>query len=72
MDISGNRLLLYSLLNTIIVGDFNFPEIDWDAHHSINNSFGSAKFLNIVQKLLLLQHVDFPTRARGSDTPHTS
>jgi len=55
----------------IIVGDFNFPEIDWDLHHSINNSVGSTAFLNTLQKLLLLQHVNFPTRARGSDTPHT-
>ena len=53
----------------IIVGDFNFPEIDWDLHHSTNNSVGSTAFLNTLQKLLLLQHVNFPTRARGSDTP---
>ena len=55
----------------IIVGDFNFPEIDWDLHHSTNNSVGSTAFLNTLQKLFLLQHVNFPTRARGSDTPHT-
>jgi len=28
----------------VIVGDFNFPEIDWDLHHSINNSYGSTVF----------------------------
>ena len=38
---------------------------------TLDNSFGSVKFLNTVQKLFLIQHVDFPTRARGSDTPHT-
>ena len=26
----------------IIVGDFNFPEIDWDLHYSTNKSFGST------------------------------
>jgi len=56
--------------DVIIVGDFNFPEIDWDLHHSINNSYGSTVFLNTLHKLLLLQHVNFPTRARGTDTPH--
>ena len=56
--------------NIIIVGDFNFPEIDWDLHHSANKSFGSTTFLNTLHKLLLHQHVNFPTRARGSDTPH--
>jgi len=30
--------------DVIIVGDFNFPEIDWDLHHSINNSYGSTFF----------------------------
>ena len=28
----------------IIVGDFNFPEIDWDLHYSTNKSFGSTVF----------------------------
>jgi len=57
--------------DVIIAGDFNFPEINWDLQYSGNNSFGSTAFLNTVQKLLLLQHVNFATRARGSDTPHT-
>jgi len=30
--------------DVIIVGDFNFPEIDWDLHHSINNSYGGTVF----------------------------
>jgi len=54
----------------IIVGDFNFPEIDWDLHYSTNKSFGSTVFLNTLHKLLLQQHVNFPTRSRGNDTPH--
>ena len=28
----------------IIVGDFNFPEIDWDLHYSTNKSFGSRAY----------------------------
>ena len=54
----------------IIVGDFNFPEIDWDSCYSVNKSFGNTAILNTFHKLLLLQHVNFPTRARGTDTPH--
>jgi len=54
----------------IIVGDFNFPEIDWDSCYSVNKSFESTAFMNTFHKLLLLQHVNFPTHARGTDTPH--
>jgi len=53
----------------IIVGDFNFPEIDWDTRH-MPNSTGGRLFFNTVRKLLLSQHIDFPTRGRGTDTPH--
>jgi len=51
------------------VGDFNFPEIDWNTCH-IPNSIGGRLFFNTVRKLLLSQHIDFPTRGRGTDTPH--
>jgi len=40
----------------IIVGDFNFPEIDRDSCYSVNKSFGSTAILNTIHKLLLLQH----------------
>ena len=56
--------------DVIMLGDFNFPEIDWDLRHSVNNSYGSTVFFNTIHKLLLLQHVSFPTHARGTDTPH--
>jgi len=54
----------------LIVGDFNFPETDCESYYSITNSNGSTAFLNTLHKLLLLQHVNFATRARGTDTPH--
>ena len=28
----------------LIVGDFNFPEIDWDPCYSVTNSYGSTAF----------------------------
>jgi len=49
----------------IILGDFNFPEINWESYYSVNNSYGSTAFLSTIQKLFLVQHVNFPTRARG-------
>jgi len=55
----------------IIVGDFNFPEINWDLQYSTKKQFWQYCFLNTLQNLLLLQHVNFATRERGSDTPHT-
>ena len=39
-------------------------------HYSTNKSFGSTVFLNTLHKLLLQQHVNFPTRSRRNDTPH--
>jgi len=54
----------------IILGDFNFPEINSESYYSINNSYGSTDFLSTIQKLFLMQHVNFPTRARGTDTPN--
>ena len=40
----------------IIVGDFNFPNIDWDSH-SIRELDG-GKFVNCVQEEFLIQYVD--------------
>jgi len=54
----------------LIVGDFNFPEIDQDSCYSVTNSYGSTAFLNTLHKLSLLRHVNFPTRACGTNTPH--
>lgn len=53
----------------IIVGDFNFPEINWETYHAGNSGNGGL-FLDTVRKLFLTQHVDFNTRGRGTDTPH--
>ena len=73
---------LYSLLNLIcnkftcskiFVGDFNFSHIDWASLPGV--PIGSScnicnKFVNILQKNFLTQHVQTATRARGMDTPH--
>ena len=71
---------LYSLINTmcnnfncnkIFVGDFNLSHIDWATVPSVTNSCTvCSKFVDIMQKNFLIQHVQSATRARGTDTPH--
>lgn len=52
----------------LLLGDFNFSDIDWD--NCIANSSLSNHFIEILRDNFLIQHVAFPTRARGGDTPH--
>jgi len=63
-----DEVVIKSKKGVILVGDFNFPDINWDICHS--NSYTSQAFIDTLQKNLLTQHVDFPTRIRGTDTPH--
>ena len=60
----------------LLIGDFNFPSIDWSNNNNFvgnNLSINSAayKFISCLKDNYLTQHVHFPTRARGSQTPHT-
>ena len=55
--------------NVLIVGDFNFLDIDWNSCHSRGNDPCSTMFLDTIQSNFLNHHVDFPTRIRVSDTP---
>jgi len=74
-----NDISLCHLLNQIcarpnnelvIMGDFNFRDIDWDRWESASNNKGENLFLSNLRDNFLLQHVHTPTRARGSQTPH--
>ena len=56
--------------NLILLGDYNFRDIDWHKNTSNNNSTSSLKFLNVLQKHFLIQNVREPTRGRGLDEPH--
>ena len=79
---SSNDCELFQLLSTlesstvgrsILIGDFNFPNINWDSCTAAGSNTGttqSHKFLSSVQKNFLTQHVLFPTRIRGIQTPH--
>jgi hypothetical protein len=56
----------------ILLGDFNYSNINW--HNWSTNSGANSvenQFLDCLRQNLLSQHVLFPTRARGTNTPHT-
>lgn len=46
----------------LIVGDFNFPKIEWESLDSDNDG---RQFLDLVLDCFLFQHVDTPTRANN-------
>ena len=56
--------------NIIIVGDFNYPDIDW-CSESCTKDFNhkSTKFLTLTQKCFLTQHISEPTHFRALQTP---
>ena len=56
--------------NVLIIGDFNISDINWSNYTSLSNSCPSLILLKAVRDNFLTQHIDTPTRARGSDTPH--
>jgi len=51
----------------ILVGDFNFSDIEWGNWTAVHNNPPSFKFLNTLHDNFLLQYVDTPTRRRGLD-----
>ena len=64
---SANNELLYSLLrtstcNNLIVGDFNYPNIDWSTYSGDSKT---KDFLDIIQDRFLTQKIDFPTRGQN-------
>ncbi|KAG1701354.1 Ribosome biogenesis protein bop1-B [Nymphon striatum] len=76
-----NNELLNELINEmsnkghthlLLMGDFNFPGINWDTWNTRSDSLDSLeyKFIECVMGNYLHQHVNEPTRARGSDNPN--
>jgi len=43
----------------LIIGDFNYPTIDWDL---LNTDSAGQSFLDLIQNSYLIQHVHTPTR----------
>lgn len=56
--------------NLVIVGDFNFPEINWDSKDTNKPpSHPAARFLETCMDSFLHQCVSLPTRQRGQQEP---
>ena len=49
----------------LILGDFNFPQIDWERRTSAGTE--PTRFLDTVDECYLIQHVNFDTREGGND-----
>ena len=54
----------------LIMGDFNYPSIDWDTLSTGNTESEGNKFVECLQDNYLFQIIDQPTRCRGSDKPN--
>ena len=52
------------LTNLIVVGDFNFPEVDWESNHSRNSI--DQNFLDMFSNLGFAQLIDKPTHIAGN------
>ena len=53
----------------VLMGDFNYPDIDWE-HNCVNNQSSiSNKFLNCIHKNYLYQHITQPTHYRCEQNP---
>ena len=54
----------------LIMGDFNFKEIDWDTLQvQASDNHPATAFFDVTQDLYLVQHVNFPTRFREGQKP---
>jgi endonuclease/exonuclease/phosphatase family metal-dependent hydrolase len=49
--------------NSVLVGDFNMPDIDWETWTGTRKTAG---FLDAVEDALLEQLIDFPTHIKGN------
>ena len=71
IDYFRNNSTLNMDFNTIIVGDFNFPQINWDLNLCNAPADSPAQlFLSTVVNSHLFQIVNSPTRFRAGQTPN--
>jgi hypothetical protein len=66
----SNRKEKFSHL--LMMGDFNLPNIDWESWNNKSDNIERQDYKSIqcIQDNFLYQHVNKPTRWRGTDTPH--
>ena len=53
-----------------VVGDFNFPGINWSSVHTCQEGSMEGKFIETLENCFLHQHILLPTRCKGNTTPH--
>ena len=66
----GHATTYNNSFHTLVVGDFNFPKVDWDLN-LCNDAVDSPaqRFLSIMMDNHLTQLVSFPTRFRQGQNP---
>ena len=58
--------------HTVIGGDVNYKDIDWQNNMCVASATsGDFLFLEAVRDAYLTQHIEVPTRGRGTDKPTT-
>ncbi len=66
------RSLANENIDTVIIGDFNFPEIDWlDEVCNKDETHVASRFLKASRDGFMLQHVKEPTRWRNGQRSNT-
>ena len=54
--------------STLIVGDTNLPQIDWEAMSTLRDENSTEfTFIEAIKDALLTQHIKKPTRLTGRD-----
>ena len=59
-ELFSNVSFLNTCTHLLVMGDFNFPDIDWENWSSSDSN--SQEFIEIIQDTYLQQHVTQPTR----------
>ena len=65
------RTLRNRYYTILIMGDFNFRNIDWEQNSTPGGDTTSCdyRFLEAIKDCFMYQHVTQPTRERGADAP---
>jgi hypothetical protein len=67
-----DKIIDTSASHILVTGDFNLKEIDWKLQEtSKSHTHIASKFLEKTKDLFIHQHVEQPTRIRGSNIPST-
>ena len=67
-----NKLHKEKYSHLLVVGDFNYREINWvDNSTSVSENHPATKFLECIRDAYLHQHVQELTRVRENNEPNT-